>query len=152
DDPRERSHDRFTLPRGLRVAQRCGQRARAECPPSTRGRASCPSVDGPRARRGTGLRRTARWLVDCLETVRPIGPGAVNAPGGAARTRRPIMSWRRWTVLAVVVGALALPSLASAQSEVAATLSVLGGQVDRIPAGALARESGLTGMNLVAGD
>ncbi len=62
------------------------------------------------------------------------------------------MSWRTWTVLAVVVGALALPSLAGAQSEVAATLSVLGGQVDRIPAGAGARESGLTGMNLVEGD
>ena len=62
------------------------------------------------------------------------------------------MSWRRWSVLAVVVGALALPSLAGAQSEVTATLSVLGGQVDRIPAGAGARESGLTGMNLVEGD
>jgi len=46
------------------------------------------------------------------------------------------MIWRRWIVLAVVVGALALPTRAGAQSEVAATLSVLGGQVDRIPAGA----------------
>lgn len=62
------------------------------------------------------------------------------------------MSWRRWIVLAVVVGALALPTRAGAQSEVAATLSVLGGQVDRIPAGAAGRESGLTGMNLVEGD
>jgi len=62
------------------------------------------------------------------------------------------MLWRRWIVLAVVVGALALPTRAGAQSEVAATLSVLGGQVDRIPAGAAGRESGLTGMNLVEGD
>ena len=62
------------------------------------------------------------------------------------------MSWRTWGVLAVVVAALALPSLASPQGEVAATLSVLGGRVDRVPAGAAGHEAGLTGMDLVEGD
>ena len=62
------------------------------------------------------------------------------------------MGWRTWSVLAVMAGALAWPALAAAQREVTATLSVLGGPVDRLPPGTGAREPGLTGMNLAEGD
>ncbi len=62
------------------------------------------------------------------------------------------MSGLTWGVLAIMAIALAGPSPASAQGEVAATLSVLGGQVERIAAGAGGYEVGVTGMNLVEGD
>ncbi len=62
------------------------------------------------------------------------------------------MSGRTWGVLVVMALALAVPSPASAQGEVTATLSVLAGQVERIAAGAGGHEAGVTGMNLVEGD
>ena len=62
------------------------------------------------------------------------------------------MTWRTWCVVAVVAAALGLPSVVSAQTEVAATLSVLAGPVERIPAGAGVAEPGVSGMNLVDGD
>ena len=62
------------------------------------------------------------------------------------------MGWRRWSVLAVVVGALASPQAASGQSEVAATLSVLAPSVERIPAGGGGGEAGVDGMDLGEGD
>ena len=62
------------------------------------------------------------------------------------------MTWRTWCVVAVVAGALGLPSVVRAQTEVAATLSVLAAPVERIPAGASAPEPGVNGMNLADGD
>lgn len=62
------------------------------------------------------------------------------------------MTWRAWCVVAVVAGALGLPSAASAQTEVAATLSVLAAPVERIPAGGSVAEPGVNGMNLADGD
>src|SRR5260370_34862302 len=62
------------------------------------------------------------------------------------------MTWRTWCVVAVVAAALHLPSVVSAQTEVAATLSVLAGPVERIPAGAGVAEPGGSGMNLGDGD
>ena len=62
------------------------------------------------------------------------------------------MTWRTWGVMAVVVAALGLTSVASAQTEVAATLSVLAAPVERIPAGASVAEPGVNGMNLADGD
>ncbi len=62
------------------------------------------------------------------------------------------MTWRIWCVVAVVAAALHLPSVVSAQTEVAATLSVLAGPVERIPSGASVAEPGVSGMNLVDGD
>ena len=62
------------------------------------------------------------------------------------------MTWRAGCVVAVVAGALGLPSAASAQTEVAATLSVLAAPVERIPAGGSVAEPGVNGMNLADGD
>lgn len=62
------------------------------------------------------------------------------------------MTWRAWCVMAVVVAAPGLPSAVIAQTEVAATLSVLAGPVERIPAGASVAEPGVNGMNLADGD
>jgi hypothetical protein len=62
------------------------------------------------------------------------------------------MTWRTWCVVAVVAASLGLPSVVSAQTEVAATLSVLAAPVERIPAGASVAEPGVSGMNLVDGD
>jgi hypothetical protein len=55
-------------------------------------------------------------------------------------------------MVAILVGTLGLASAAEAQSEVAATLSVLAPPVERIPAGAGAAEPGVSGMNLADGD
>jgi hypothetical protein len=62
------------------------------------------------------------------------------------------MTWRTRCVVAVVAGALGLPSVVTAQTGVAATLSVLAAPVERIPAGASAPEPGVNGMNLADGD
>jgi FecR-like protein len=62
------------------------------------------------------------------------------------------MAWRAWRMVAILVGTLGLASAAEAQSEVAATLSVLAPPVERIPAGAGAAEPGVSGMNLADGD
>ncbi len=62
------------------------------------------------------------------------------------------MAWRAWRMVAILVGTLGLASAAEAQSEVAATLSVLAPPVERIPAGASAAEPGASGMNLADGD
>jgi hypothetical protein len=62
------------------------------------------------------------------------------------------MTWRAWCVVAIVAAALGLPSVVSAQTEVAATLSVLAAPVERIPAGASVAEPGVSGMNLADGD
>ena len=62
------------------------------------------------------------------------------------------MAWRAWRMVAILVGTLGLASAAEAQSEVAATLSVLAPPVERIPAGASAAEPGVSGMNLADGD
>lgn len=62
------------------------------------------------------------------------------------------MAWGAWRMVAILVGTLGLASVAEAQSEVAATLSVLAPPVERIPAGASAAEPGVSGMNLADGD
>ena len=62
------------------------------------------------------------------------------------------MAWRARWVVAILVGTLALARVASAQTEVAATLSVLAGPVARVPAGVNAPEPGVSGMNLLEGD
>ena len=62
------------------------------------------------------------------------------------------MAWGAWRMVAILVGTLGLASVAEAQSEVAATLSVLAPPVERIPAGASAAEPGVGGMNLADGD
>ena len=55
-------------------------------------------------------------------------------------------------MVVVVAGTLGLPAMVGAQTEVAATLSVLAGPVERIPAGASVGEPGVSGMNLADGD
>jgi hypothetical protein len=63
------------------------------------------------------------------------------------------MTWRGWSVWALVVLGTVIPlSTAAAQDGVTATLSVLTGQVDRIPISTGATEPGINGMNLAEGD
>ena len=63
------------------------------------------------------------------------------------------MTWHRRNWLAMALMApLLIPSLATAQGAVTATLSVLTAPVDRIPGDAGAPESGTSGMNLAEGD
>ncbi len=63
------------------------------------------------------------------------------------------MRWRRQSVVAMVLMApLIVPSLATAQGAVTATLSVLAAPVERLAGGAGAAEPGVSGMNLAEGD
>jgi len=63
------------------------------------------------------------------------------------------MRWHRPSVVAMVLMApFLLPSLATAQGAVTATLSVLTAPVERIAGEAGATEPGVTGMNLAEGD
>ena len=63
------------------------------------------------------------------------------------------MKWRVWTVMALAMVSTTIPlSTTTAQTGVAATLSVLSEPVERIPAGSGAAEAGISGMNLVEGD
>src|SRR5260370_32353735 len=119
------------------------------------GRASCPINRG-------GADATAPYAAMRDGAPIALDPSAGRAGWGGAGTRcggrrkttkrRRIMTWRAWCVVAVVAGARGLPSVVRAQSEVAATLSVLAAPVERIPAGASAPEPGVNGMNLADGD
>lgn len=63
------------------------------------------------------------------------------------------MRWHRQTVMALVLMTpLLVPSLATAQGAVTATLSVLTAPVERIASEAGAPEPGISGMNLAEGD
>jgi hypothetical protein len=63
------------------------------------------------------------------------------------------MMWRAWAMMALAVVSATIPwSTASAQVDVAATLSVLSEPVDRIPAATGVAEAGVSGMNLAEGD
>jgi hypothetical protein len=62
------------------------------------------------------------------------------------------MTWRTWGMVAMgLLVTLMSAATASAQMDVAATLSVLAGPVERIPVGAAA-QPGVSGMNLAEGD
>ena len=63
------------------------------------------------------------------------------------------MTWRMGGVVAMAIVSAVIPvSAATAQTEVAATLSVLTEPVDRIATGTGVAEPGVNGMNLVEGD